>query len=238
MQWRIREYEVVDSTNLQAERLLSRGEGEGLVVIAGQQTEGRGRRGNSWWSLPGRSLLASVALAGIGGGEASRVVATSTIAAIVNGDSEAPLIKWPNDLVYGRKKVGGLLSVSSRHADRLYTVVGIGLNLNYEPREMSFSARLSPTSLLIEQNRTWDPAALLRSVLRELSERLDWTGEERLREYRHRLAYVGEMVTVESHAGACLSGTLEGVDFDGSLLLSTRGRSVRLGTGVLLTPLP
>ena len=81
--WDVREYRTVDSTNLEARRLLRAGASSGLVVVANHQTGGRGRMGRSWLDLPGKSLMVSLVLEGVGGFDAALLVSLSIRAAIV-----------------------------------------------------------------------------------------------------------------------------------------------------------
>ena len=244
--WDVRAYESLDSTNLEARRLLAAGASPGLVVVARHQSGGRGRLGRGWLDLPGKSLLVSLALEGVGGPEPSVLVALSARAAIVAQGGVGPRLKWPNDLVYGRAKAGGILSEACRSAAAPrgadLTVVGLGLNVAYLPGELGMEAKLPPTSLLIEEGMIWDPADLLQALLRELEARWGKARGEWMREYREHLAFRGE--TVKVRAPYALSGgaggtedfaaVLQGVDEAGNLLLAAGGRTLRLASGDVL----
>jgi BirA family biotin operon repressor/biotin-[acetyl-CoA-carboxylase] ligase len=238
--WDIRAYEVIDSTNLEARRLLDSGASTGLVVTARHQTMGRGRMGRNWMDLPGKSLMVSIVLDGVSGFEAGMLVALSARATVVEAGGEGPLCKWPNDLVYGARKVGGILSEACRVGEREHIITGLGLNLGYLPGELDIPTRLPPTSLLVEEGRIWDHNQFLQGILRGLEARLGVSRGEWLGEYRENLAYLGRKTRVsppfsimdkEVDCGAEIEGVIEGVDDGGNLLLATCGRTLRLVTG-------
>lgn len=238
--WDIREYATLDSTNLEARRLLDAGAREGLVVTARHQTGGRGRMGRGWFDLPGKSLMFSAVLAGVDGFAAAAIVALSMLSAVVELGGRGPELKWPNDLVYGNRKVGGVLSESCAVGGKELVIVGLGLNVGYLPGELDMDARLTPTSLLVEEGRTWDLAELLNASLRGLRERWEAGPEAWRDEYRAHLAYLGERVTVNKPFAVAgrpgkneeaLSGVMRGVAGDGSLLLEVDGELLRVLSG-------
>lgn len=220
MNWKTIEYERVDSTNIEARRLISKGEGEGLVVRAQHQVSGRGRRGRTWWNLPGKSILASFVFEDIDSNEATRVVSTSTIAAIRNNKFTAPLIKWPNDLVYKKKKAGGILSESFNKNSEHYTIVGLGLNLNYTNRELILGKCLSATSLMIETGKSIDSESLLGNIIEEIDKRLSKNRETNLAEYKENLAFLGKEISLVTENSKS-KGIFTGVDDRGFLQLQS-----------------
>ncbi len=239
MIWDIREYESVASTNLEARRLVEAGAGPGLVVWARHQTAGRGRLGRGWHDLPGKSLTASVVLGEMEGFLAGIAVALSARAAVRRAGGKGPAFKWPNDLVYGWRKVGGILSEYGGGGAR-HIVVGLGLNVNYLPEELAFDAGMPATSLLIEEPGLWDVRALLLDMLDELGGRLGRRGAELLDEYRSGLAYAGKKIAVKPPysvvgrsglATESLEGVMEGVDGEGRLLLRVGGKFLRVAAG-------
>jgi len=137
----------VDSTNEEARRLIKQGEGEGLVVIAASQTQGRGKPGSRWLSPAGNLYFSAVvkpyrdprALASI-----TLIGALAARRALAGIARLTVVIKWPNDLLVRGKKIGGVLTerVPSGHL-----IIGIGLNLNAAP------ALPTATSLKKERGR-------------------------------------------------------------------------------------
>ncbi|MDI6874075.1 biotin--[acetyl-CoA-carboxylase] ligase [Candidatus Solincola sp.] len=254
--WDVRRYESLDSTNLEARRLLARGASEGLVVTAVHQTAGRGRMDRSWLDRPGKSLLVSLALRDVEPFRAAALAALSARAAVRRLGGAGPLCKWPNDLVYGDRKVGGVLTESFRRDGDHFLIVGLGLNVGYLPEELNFPARLPPTSLLLEEGRLWGVEELLHALLGEMENRLREEGRNLVEEYRANLAYRGRQVVVEDFVicglrrggreegevaperrGALLEGLLVGVDELGNLLLEVGGKVLPVSAGDL-APLP
>jgi BirA family transcriptional regulator, biotin operon repressor / biotin---[acetyl-CoA-carboxylase] ligase len=125
-----------DSTNALLKGLAAYGAPEGTVVIADAQTCGRGRHGAPWFSPPGVNLYASVLFRPRL--EARDATLFSFIASIAVTDAVNDLgamagIKWPNDVLVGRKKVAGtLVTCGARGADLEYVILGVGVNLNVD----------------------------------------------------------------------------------------------------------
>jgi len=161
----------VGSTNDWAKEELARGASEGLVVIADRQSAGRGRHGRSWVSPPGQGLYLSVLLTP----QVERdhlplltLMAAVAAARAVRNFTRAPLgLKWPNDLLVGPRKLGGVLLEYCPGA-RPGVVLGIGLNVNNRvfPEDIESIA----TSLAIENGAPADRLAVLRSLLSCLDE--------------------------------------------------------------------
>ncbi len=253
--WDLRRCDNIDSTNLEAKRLLAGGAAAGLVVTARHQTAGRGRLGREWLDLPGKSLIVSMVLEDVEPFEAVMLVAVSARAAVVSLGGGGPRIKWPNDLVYGRRKVGGILSETCAEGLGRYVVVGLGMNVSYLPEELSLAAKLPPTSLLIEEGMILGTEELLQALLREVEARGSRDGNPLREEYHRHLAYLGKRVRVEHFtrhpeaspdaAGRAaegggpdfVEGVLAGVDELGNLLLRAEGETHRLIAGDLI-PLP
>ncbi|WP_287154088.1 biotin--[acetyl-CoA-carboxylase] ligase [Candidatus Solincola tengchongensis] len=252
LRWDVRRYDVLDSTNLEARRLLARGAREGLVVTAAHQTAGRGRMDRSWLDRPGKSLLASLVFRKKDPFAVAALVAVSVRAAVRSLGGEGPLCKWPNDLVYGKRKVGGLLAESFRHQGTDFLIVGLGLNVGYLPEELNFFARLPPTSLLIEEGKSWSAEEILHALLCELEGRIREGLRDSMEEYQTNMAYRGYWVVVENYVikgpagegreeqesslardGTRLEGILAGVDESGNLLLEVGKNTISVVAGDL-----
>ena len=154
-----------DSTNAEAMRRALAGEAPPLWVLADRQTAGRGRAGRAWASQPGNlfaSLLVSTSCPPALAGQLSLVAGVAAIDAIRRAAGQAPpaglRLKWPNDILVGTAKTGGILVESttrSSGAERL-AIIGIGLNLVSAPDDLSRAATflsahglsLSPTRAL------------------------------------------------------------------------------------------
>ncbi len=169
---------TVDSTNAILRSLAAEGEPEGAVVVADEQTAGRGRAGRSWFSPPGLGLWLSVLLMPRRPvrdvAPLSIVTAISVATALRRDYGVDARVKWPNDLVAGARKLGGILLESLQGAAGAVerVVVGIGLNVNLESSDLPADLTETATSLRILLGRTVPRLDVLRSVLDGLDE--DW----------------------------------------------------------------
>jgi len=152
----IRYFPVTDSTNIQAKLLAEEGNTDGLLVIAEEQTKGRGRRGHTWDSHAGDDIFMSLLLKPAIPPQAASMltlVAALAVAGAVEKETKLPVrIKWPNDIVVSRKKICGILTEMSSEADYIhYVVIGIGINVNTQ----NFSEEIASmaTSLYLEQEK-------------------------------------------------------------------------------------
>ena len=148
---------------------LARGLPEGGVAACDEQTAGRGRHGRSWVSPPGSGLLFSLALRPRTPPDrlaAFSLVAAEAVAVVCHPDA---LVRWPNDVVIGGRKLAGVLPELGEGT----LVVGVGINVDLDAGLLPADARVPPTSLLIETGRPGDRVQLLVSLLEELEHRYD-----------------------------------------------------------------
>lgn len=136
-------YDAIDSTNLQAKRLAEEGAPNGTVVVADQQSAGRGRRGRTWASPAGANLYFTVLLRPkIAPDKASMLTLVMALAVAEGIRSIAiPGIKWPNDIVIDGRKVCGILtemSLSAKQGSIDHLVIGVGVNVAKQefPKEL------------------------------------------------------------------------------------------------------
>jgi BirA family transcriptional regulator, biotin operon repressor / biotin---[acetyl-CoA-carboxylase] ligase len=138
VQW----FESIDSTNRYALEQATKGAGEGLVVVADEQTAGRGRLGRAWVAPPQASLLVSVVLRPQLPVERRHLLTLAAALAAVEAVDEVAgvvaSIKWPNDVVVADRKLAGILAEAASDA----VVVGMGLNVRWDafPPELTRTA--------------------------------------------------------------------------------------------------
>ena len=216
-----RAFDSVPSTNTVAAELVRGGEGRpGLVVVAAHQTAGRGRLGRSWEAPPHSSLLVSVVLDVSWVWDGRPQLATLALALSASDACGAvrPRLKWPNDLVVGDGKVGGILAETVPAAGAI--VAGLGLNLRWG------DAMPPPPGLSLDAlGADLDPEAVLADLLPILDARLDQDVETLLDDYRARSATLGRTVRVELPGGD-VEGTALDVTADGHLLVQDPGGEV------------
>ena len=160
-----------DSTNTVALRLAAQGAAHGTVVVAEEQTAGRGRLGRNWYSEKSSGIYASIILRPPLSPSAAPVLTLMAGLAAQNAVSSttglAVDIRWPNDLLVNGKKVCGILTEMHAELDRLHTVVlGIGINVNHT--QMPPQLREIATSLRIEGQKPWSRVHLAKALLGEL----------------------------------------------------------------------
>ena len=209
----------VDSTNEALKRRAAAGEPAGLLITAEEQTGGKGRFGRKWASrrgdgvyfsfllrpdLPPESIASITLAAGFG-----------VCCAVREYTGLDARIKWPNDVIIGRRKLCGILTEMTAQSDRLdYVVVGIGINVNQErfPEDVQQKA----TSLRLETGRRWDRNDFLLSVLQKLDEVME--------------RYLISLSVDDMNAFKSLCATL------GREVSVQRGKETLTGTAVDITP--
>jgi len=232
---RVLYFPVASSTNDIAAKLAMQGTPDGTLVMAGQQTAGRGRGGHTWFSPPGAGLYLSAVLDARQGG-AEDWVHTLTLAtgvAMAEGLHAASglpvVIKWPNDLVMapagtarGARKLAGILAEAQTDAGVLaHVIVGVGVNIGPAAWPPEISARA--TSLEEELGRTVDVSLVLGVTLARIGtwvRRLRAGGADVVRGRWQQLAVGATGATVEiAHVDGPRRGVTCGIDGDGALLV-------------------
>lgn len=219
-------YPTIGSTNDEAKRLAAEGAPEGTLVIAEEQTAGRGRLGRRWLAPAGTALLFSLVLRPpLPPDRAAQVTMAVALGAAEAIEAETGLpvqLKWPNDLLIRGRKAGGLLTETSVVGDRLeWVVVGLGLNVNLDFTAPGLEALAGQaTSLSLELGLPVDRVRLLQALLlhAEAHLALVYKGHSLHHATNKRLAYRGEPVVVEAPSGR-LTGTIVEVDARGWLRL-------------------
>ena len=167
-----REYRFVERT-ASTQRLLGEDDPEGAVVVADEQTEGRGRLGRQWLAPAGTSLLCSILLrpsvepAVLPG--LSLVAGRTCAEAIAEVAGLEPEVKFPNDVLVAGRKVAGILAEATEGR----VVLGIGINVRQKPGQLPADPRTPATSLLVETGREIDRGDLLVALLGHLELRYD-----------------------------------------------------------------
>ncbi len=218
--------QTVDSTNTVAFKLAQDGAVHGEIVVAEEQTHGKGRRGRSWVSPPGKNLYFSVVLRpDLPPSRASELtlVAAVAVAETLREAGVKADIKWPNDVVVGGKKIAGILTELSADTERVhFVVVGVGVNLNCELNELPPELRETATSLKVARGQRVLRALFTAALWTKLEQWLDRHSTEGfgpVREmWRELSATLGQEVLVKSEARE-VRGVAEDIDEQGALLI-------------------
>ncbi len=166
-------YLQVDSTNKIAFHLALRGEAEGTVVVADEQSKGEGRRGSWWFSPPGGLWLSLVLRPSLNFSQISLLNILGAVAVAETAQSflthRPVFIYWPNDVMIDKKKVGGVMCrFRAKKGKLIFVIMGIGVNLNV--REFSLQLQKEATSLSLEEGHSISRDLFLDLLLRKLEE--------------------------------------------------------------------
>jgi BirA family biotin operon repressor/biotin-[acetyl-CoA-carboxylase] ligase len=235
-----RYFEQTDSTNLRAKELAAQGAPEGTLVVAEQQTHGKGRRQRVWFSPMRQGIYASLVLRpAIAPTEAPRMTLLAAVAAADALLALTPLevtIKWPNDILVCNKKIAGILTEISTGMDAVdYMVVGLGLNVNIPEGNFPEAIRTQATSILTETGAVFLRSPLLRRYLESFEHYYDVMSDQGfdpvLRRWKALTSMLGRRVRVDM-IGEHLTGEVSDFDEDGFMIIRDEGgRSVRIFSG-------
>lgn len=220
-----REVRLVDetaSTNADLVAAAKQGVAGGLALVAESQTAGRGRLDRSWIAPPRSSVLLSVLLT------PTTAPATWTLLPLLTGVAVVEavratahvdaVLKWPNDVLVDRRKLGGIL------AERVDDAVVIGLGVNVSTRADELPPDANATSLALASGGT-DRDPLVMEILRALRRRLDiWeaasgASDAVLPAYREICTTIGTQIAIELPGGTVVRGTADEVDDSGRLVV-------------------
>ena len=217
--------QVTGSTNSDALELAQAGAPEWTVVGAGHQTEGRGRRGRSWSTAPGKALLFSMILRPPGPPELAPILSLLAADGMAGACRDVAGVevgcKWPNDLVVGERKVAGILPEASVSDGRLRSVViGMGLNVAMSRQDFPEDIRPLATSLAMEGGEV-GPEELLSRFLRRFRDAYPADPPSVVEAYARRCVTLGRRVRAIESGGAEVEGRAIGLDDRGNLMVDT-----------------
>ena len=216
-------YDSLNSTMDEARRLALQGEPEGTVVIAEEQAAGRGRFDRSWVSPRGQNLYFSVLLrpSPVQLPYVNMAATMAVYRSVQDFTGLAPAIKWPNDVrVSGRKLSGIMIETAVEGAEVTQTIVGIGLNVNFDPSRFPEIASFA-TSLSRETGQKVDRTRVLRVVLEQFDDlyRAVEGGYSLTKDWAALLETLGRTVQVRWH-DQVVEGLAQAVDEQGNLILT------------------
>jgi BirA family transcriptional regulator, biotin operon repressor / biotin---[acetyl-CoA-carboxylase] ligase len=229
-------HETIGSTNDEAKHLARAGAPEGLIVVARQQTAGRGRRGRQWVSPPGNLYSSTLLRPHCRAAVAAQLGFVAALGVVGAVEELAPGMelrcKWPNDVLANGKKISGILLETEMATGDTpdFVVLGVGVNLVSSPRDTSYPA----TSLAEEGAAAISPATMIAAFARHFAGWLAiWSdaGFAPIREaWLGRAIGVGGPVRVRLERDT-LDGSFLDLDDDGALLLGMATGSRRITAG-------
>lgn len=220
----------VGSTMDVARDAATHGAAEGTLVVADEQTAGRGRLDRSWVNPPGVNLASTLILRPPATAlrEIAMIAPLAIVASIETVAGQRADIKWPNDVVaHGARsgaplKIAGvLIETSLSEGDGALVLLGAGVNVNWDPRDHA-EIRDIATSVMVQSGHPVHRESLLAAYAASFETLYDRViaGESVLDEWRAKLMTLGQPV-LASWPGGSVEGTAEDVDADGSLLVRT-----------------
>lgn len=219
----LRTYETIDSTNLEAARLLTSGNAfHGLTILAHHQTEGRGQLGRNWYAAPGKHLAMSVIL------QPShqpvnelpllsmKISLALTKAIQITVPEIHPKIKWPNDIYAEDKKLAGILIENSLHSGMIqHSIIGIGMNVNEE----TFSIEIpNAISLRMVTGMDHDLHLICKIIRQSLLEIFHDPDPDWKEEY-DQLIFKRNEISTFNLEGKIKKALVQGVDMEGKIIL-------------------
>ncbi|MEN6308018.1 MAG: biotin--[acetyl-CoA-carboxylase] ligase [Anaerohalosphaeraceae bacterium] len=221
-----------ESTNDVAWKLVTQADADGLCVLAEQQTAGRGRRGRTWHSPKGQSILCSVVVRHRAAFPPLTLAAPVAVAEMISSVCGLdPVIKWPNDILVRDQKTAGILVESRKIRERTWSVIGIGINVHQNTDTFAAAAPLPPaTSLDIETGQSLNRNVLIGSLLERLEYQIETaeTNPDRLvHEWKKYNRQIGTRIELESD-GKPYRGTCIGIDPTEGLIVQLDGGPIRI----------
>jgi BirA family transcriptional regulator, biotin operon repressor / biotin---[acetyl-CoA-carboxylase] ligase len=232
-------YRSVQSTNDVTARQAESGAAEGTIVVADQQTKGRGRLGRKWFSPPRTGIYLSVVLRPKFRPDEAPGLSLMTALALADSLSQIcpkkVQIKWPNDLLVDGRKVAGILTELSAERERIsFVVIGVGINVNQGVTDFPDDIRDTATSLRRVTRRKVNRLKLLRDFLYRLEQEYAIYRKGGLRKSQQRLrkysSLLGQTVTVLAGREP-ITGIARDIDEQGRLILECDGRRVPVAAG-------
>ncbi len=225
---RLLKYKTLESTNTTAYQLGERGSPEWTVVVADTQTKGRGRNKNKWESVKGGLWFSILLKPRISSAKLSILqflAANATRQALEDETRLKIQLKWPNDLVTNRGKLGGILVESKTTVDKVaFAVIGIGINVNQRQDALPKGA----VSLLRETRTRYERLRLLRAVVHATASRLNDLDNPSsiMKEWWHNCIHRPFLVQITGQ-NETVSGITRSIDEEGALVLETDDHNVR-----------
>ena len=235
--------ESTGSTNDDARRLATEGAPEGTVIVADRQMAGRGRLGRTWDSPDRAGLYLSVLLRPaepqerIGRYPIAAAVAVCEACREIAGD--LVVVKWPNDVLSGRRKLAGILAEVRQGSTGADLVLGIGINVNQAAEDFTAALRTTATSLrILLRGSTTDREAVAEALLRSLAAAIDGIRSGGWEEVAGRfLRYAPDAAGRRVRLTAGGEGLTAGLDPSGALRVATANGIVLAHASESLTPL-
>ncbi len=230
-------HDRIESTNTRALELANHSITRPVLVIAREQTGGRGRGTNRWWSQDGAltfSLLLELPPTLQSTTPMSLVAGLAVCEAVQRVDGTLPLwVKWPNDVMVRQRKLCGILVEAVTTSNHVQSVIGIGVNVNNSLKDAPADLQTIGTSLRDEVGRLFDPVDTLVGILQWLQSLLEEPDSWRAR-WNEYCGLTGKLVEVQHPDGNVVAGVCQGIDDRGGLVLQHETGSTSCVSGTVV----
>jgi BirA family biotin operon repressor/biotin-[acetyl-CoA-carboxylase] ligase len=213
-------FDSIDSTNAECKRMVL--EKDIHVIISNKQTDGKGRVGKTWSSPDSGNIYMSIACKGL-----IQKAPLSLIVGIICQRSIEKVIgsdliglKWPNDIIYSKKKIGGILIEKEFMGQDILNIIGIGLNLNL-PNKESWWGDLSSFNLELKRNE------LINIIIIELINFIDNDIHQWVDEWEGLCIHMNSEINIKQNNKIIDSGIFTGINQDGSVKITSKDGNIK-----------
>jgi BirA family biotin operon repressor/biotin-[acetyl-CoA-carboxylase] ligase len=239
---RIYYFDTINSTQNFATELASKPYENGSVVIAGKQTQGRGRLSRKWISPSGGIWMSIILRPEVEISMSTIFPMLSSLALAITIEKVLkikPKLKWPNDLTINDKKVAGILVDASIESGKIeHLIIGVGINFKINVNEVEKTLKntgnyYGVATLVSKDNKT-NPSQIVQAFLWELEKLYDLllkgNSEYIIKQWTKRSSTIGKTISVTSSSGP-VHGIATRIDNDGALVISIKGKNKRVLVG-------
>lgn len=229
-------FRSIDSTNNFAKSLARKRAAQGVLVLADEQTHGRGRAGKAWRSPAGKGLWFSLLLHPRTHFEKLGLLSLGAGLAVAQAVEQLyhlqASVKWPNDVLLHKKKFCGILLESEFSPQRLsYLVIGFGVNVNQDQIDLPPELAQNATSIKLQAGRVVDRLALLNAILRAFEtvygQFVRGAFDAIRRQWKNRSCFSAGKISIAVH-GRTFTGTFSDIDEYGRLVLRLEDGTLRV----------
>ena len=228
---KLKYFETISSTNDEAKKYLNKHNQHGYVIITKNQTNGRGRRDNKWFSVPNKSLTFSIIINQnkIKNNQLLSIIPAVAITKAIKQNSNLQCnIKWPNDIMLNNKKIGGILIETKFD----YAVIGIGLNVNENYNDLNINIENNSSSLRINKLPVIKLEILLANILNVLEECCNQKNENLINEWLNFCSHINKKIKFHEN-NHIVSGIFKGINQNGQAIININNQTELISSGII-----
>lgn len=207
----------------------------GTIIVADEQTAGKGRMGHEWHSTKDKGIWMSIILKPTIlpylAPQLTLLTATVLADVIYSYSNVRPQIKWPNDILIKQKKIAGILTEMQAEQDQIqYVIIGMGINVNHSIDDLPIDIQQKASSLQIETNQSWDITKLIQKILVAFEKKYSayiLNGFQNVKSEWESYGFkINEPIWVKTLQNSW-QGTFLGIAEDGALLTRTKDGEIK-----------